>query len=292
MTERTQFYTAADLPLPEGFRGRRLRAVHPAITRAYGAGEYVGQESFVRASEVRALAAAMGVEAVSTVLDLCCGTGGLARHLAASFGCRVIGIDRSATAAGLAQRSAAHGSGPTRTSFLAADALRLPFTGPFDAVLLLETLLAIPDKAALLAEVQRVLRPMGRFGLTLEAGRPLDQVERQALGAGQLVWLVPVEAFIAQASKHRFRLIRQEDHTALHAATVQRLLRTYEQHRAELIAQIGRAPGERLIADHQAWAGWLADGRVRKFAMVFERVAKGTAGRRHGAPYVAAPQPM
>ena len=43
---------------------------------AYPAGEYVGQESFMRADEVRTLAHQARVGSGVSVLDLCCGVAG------------------------------------------------------------------------------------------------------------------------------------------------------------------------------------------------------------------------
>src|SRR6185437_13004302 len=133
MDNRVQLNTAACLLTLEGCRQRRLRALRPAAADAYEAGEYVGQESFVTASEALALADAAGIKAGSRMLDLCCGTGGLARHLTASIGCRVLGVDRSLTAVRLAQKVISVRSVPPRAGFLVADATRLPLSGPFDA---------------------------------------------------------------------------------------------------------------------------------------------------------------
>ena len=52
------------------------RALHPARVAAYAPGEFVGQESFMTAGEIRALAVQAGVGPGITVLDLCCGIAG------------------------------------------------------------------------------------------------------------------------------------------------------------------------------------------------------------------------
>ena len=91
------------------------------------------------------------------VLDVGCGEGQVARHLA-SVGCRAVGVDPIR-----AQVDAAveRGGGPT---YAMAAADRLPFpSGRFDAVvacLVFEHIDAIDDA---LAEVARVVRPGGRF---------------------------------------------------------------------------------------------------------------------------------
>ena len=51
-------------------------ALERARAAAYPAGEYVGQESFMRAAEVRQLAHQARVGPGVSVLDLCCGVAG------------------------------------------------------------------------------------------------------------------------------------------------------------------------------------------------------------------------
>src|SRR5580704_19499297 len=62
---------------------------------AYPAGEYVGQESFMRAGEVRTLAHQARVGPDVSVLDLCCGVAGPGRMITAESGCRYLGVDHS-----------------------------------------------------------------------------------------------------------------------------------------------------------------------------------------------------
>ena len=52
--------------------------------------------------------------------------------------------------------------------------------GPFDVVLLLETMLAFPDKGALVREVSRALTTGGRFAFTMEEGLPLTEAGASA----------------------------------------------------------------------------------------------------------------
>ena len=56
-------------------------ALHRARASAYAPGEFVGQEGFMTAGEIRALAVQVGIGPGVTVLDLCCGTGGSGRFL-------------------------------------------------------------------------------------------------------------------------------------------------------------------------------------------------------------------
>jgi len=109
---------------------------------------------------------ALGLAPDTEVLDVGSGLGGPARHLAHRFGCRVTGIDlteefcRVATAltgrVGLGGRvTCRHGS-----------ALAMPFAdATFDAAYSQHVAMNIEDKAALYAEVRRVLKPGAVLGI-------------------------------------------------------------------------------------------------------------------------------
>jgi ubiquinone/menaquinone biosynthesis C-methylase UbiE len=83
----------------------------------------------------------------------------------------IVGVDPSARLLQLAERGAllrrdaSRGAGPGVTpGLLLASAEHLPFPSPrFDTVVSTWTLCSIPDHAAALAEVRRVLRPGGRL---------------------------------------------------------------------------------------------------------------------------------
>ena len=118
-------------------RGPFERALRDARASAYAPGEFVGQESFMTAGEIRALAAQAGVGPGVTVLDLCCGIAGPGRLLTRELACAYLGVDASASAVAIARERA--GDLPCR--FATARIPPLP-PGPFDVVLLLETMLA------------------------------------------------------------------------------------------------------------------------------------------------------
>ena len=129
-----------------GHRARLVTVLRPAHVRAHREGEYVGQESFISAGEILDLARAADVDARTRVLDLCCGCGGPALHLARQTGCRIVGVDRSSEAIHLARTSAEHRGLDRRATFIVAEALCPPIdAASFDAVLLYETMLAFED---------------------------------------------------------------------------------------------------------------------------------------------------
>jgi ubiquinone/menaquinone biosynthesis C-methylase UbiE len=225
------------------------------------------------ADEILALARAAGVMAGVDVLDLCCGIGGPALHLVKKTRCRIIGVDRSEQAAHLARATAEAEGSTSHASFLVADVCRLPLTGQFQSALLLETMLAIEDKARLLGEVRRLLRPGGRFGLTVEEGLPLSSVERRQMPDGDEIWLVTEAEFLPLVTAAGFRVRQVVDHTEAHATVAARLAKALLHDRDPVAVEVGAKQHDEMVAAHWQWAAWLARRRVRKLALVVERIA-------------------
>jgi len=108
-----------------------------------------------------------------SVFDLRCGVGGAGRLISAKLGCHHLGLDYSSSAVKIARRLA--GDLPRR--FEQARVPPLP-DRRFEVACLLETMLAFPDKRALVGDVGRLLGPGGRLAFTVEEGRPLTPAER------------------------------------------------------------------------------------------------------------------
>ena len=261
---------------PASLGGRRASlaaALRPAHLQAHHEGEYVGQESFISAGEILDLARAAGVDAGTGVLDLCCGCGGPALHLARQTGCRIVGVDRSPEAIHLARTSAEHQGLGRRATFIVAEALCPPMdAASFDVVLLYETMLAFEDKRRLVRVVRKLLRPGGRFGLTLEEGRPLSSAERRRVPGSEEVWLIPESEFRGLLEAAGFRIHRVEDHTAAHAEVAGRLAATLQSDRAAIVAALGSQASNELLRAHERWTEWLNARRVRKLAVVAQRL--------------------
>jgi SAM-dependent methyltransferase len=243
-----------------------LSALEQARAAAYPAGEYVGQESFMRAGEIRALAHQARIGPGVSVLDLCCGVAGPGRMITAESGCRYLGVDHSASALAAARELA--GDLPCR--FEQAHLPPLP-RGCYEVVLLLETILAFPDKEALVSEVERVLEPGGRFAFTVEEGRPLTQQERARMPAADTVWPIELAELTSILRGARLTVTWQQEYSSSHHAVATALLRSYRADSSRIAGQIGTQATEDLITAHQLWSDWLGNGRVRKFAMVAEK---------------------
>lgn len=243
-----------------------VAALERARGSAYLPGEYAGQESFMSAAEIRRIADRAGIGPGVAVLDVCCGVAGPGRLLTAERGCHYLGVDYSADALRLARDLA--GDLPCR--FERAHVPPLP-DGRFDVVLLLETMLAFPDKAPLLAGVARGLADGGRFACTVEIGRPLGPDEQVAMPDADTVWPVGLPELTELLRSVGLTVTWQEDWTAAHAETATALLKAFRADAAAIVRGVGtRAVGE-LIAAHERWAEWLGSGRVRKVALVAEK---------------------
>jgi ubiquinone/menaquinone biosynthesis C-methylase UbiE len=243
-----------------------LTPLERARAAAFPEGEYVGQESFMRAGEVRTLALQARVGPGVSVLDLCCGMAGPGRMITAESGCRYYGVDYSASALATARELA--GNLPCR--FEQAHLPPLP-EGRFEVVLLLETMLAFPDKGELAGEVARVLEPGGRFAFTVEEGRPLTQQERAQMPAAETVWLIELAELTGVLCEAGLTMIWCQEYSSSHHATATALLRSYRAGSVQIAGQIGTQATAELIAAHGLWSEWLGSGRVRKFAIVAEK---------------------
>jgi SAM-dependent methyltransferase len=150
------------------------------------------------------LATAVGIEPSTRVLDLGCGIGGPARYLAATFGCKVTGVDLSPAFIEAASYLTARSGLSDRVTLLTGDALQLPFEdAAFDTVFLQHVAMNIGDRAALYAEVRRILAPGGRLAT-------YDLVS----GDGDVVYPVPW----ARDPSTSFLLSEADTHTALEQA--------------------------------------------------------------------------
>lgn len=242
------------------------RALERARLSAYPPGEFVGQESFMSATEILALAIQAGIGPDVALLDLCCGVGGPGLMITRVLGCRYVGVDSSPAAIEIAKSRAAG----LDCRFEVSNIPPVP-DGPYDVVLLAETMLAFPRKADLLAEVSGALRPGGRFAFTLEEGDPLSDAERDIMPDADTVWLVPLAAILTSLEETGFTLRSLTDWTEAHAATAKSLLDAYTADGPDIARQIGAQSLEDLLGAHHLWVEWLERGRVRKFAIVAEK---------------------
>ncbi len=222
----------------------------------------------MRAGEIHDLAVQAGIAPNVSVLDLCCGIAGPGRFITCRLGCSYLGVDESAVAIDIAAQRARD----LRCHFEVRHIPPIP-PGPFDVILLLETMLAFEDKASLLHEISGALVSGGRFAFTVEAGPPLTEEERARMPDADTVWLTPLEEVVGELERAGLTVRWQEDHSRAHRATAESLIDAFATDAARIAAQIGRPALDDLLVAHSLWSEWLRDGRVRKFAVVAEKAS-------------------
>src|SRR4051812_2340442 len=233
---------------------------------AYAPGDFVEQESFMRAGEIRALASRAGIAPGVSVLDLCCGIAGPGRFITRELGCTYLGVDSSPSAVDIARDR----TGDLPCRFEVARIPPVP-RGPFDVVLLLETMLAFRDKQPLLQEIARALTSGGRFAFTMEEGPPLTAAERARMPDAETVWLTPLPEMLAGLERAGLVVRWHDDCSRSHRAVAEALIDAFGADAADIAAQIGRRALDELLVAHRLWSDWLGEGRVRKIALVAEK---------------------
>jgi ubiquinone/menaquinone biosynthesis C-methylase UbiE len=112
------------------------------------------------------LAEQLDIHSDMRLLDVGCGIGGPARHLADTFGCHVSGIDLTEGYVTVANSLSRRVGLADLVGCRQGTALDLPFDeASFDGALLLHVGMNIDDKATLCREVARVMKPGGFFAI-------------------------------------------------------------------------------------------------------------------------------
>ena len=190
------------------------RALHRARVAAYAPGEFVGQESFMTAGEIRTLALQRRHRPRGRRCWTCAAASpGPGACSPGSWAASYLGVDASASAVAIAREQRGRPALPLRGREIPP----LP-AGPFDVVLLLETMLAFEDKDALIGEIAAALRPGGRFAFTFEEGQPLTGEEREAMPDADTVWLTPLDEMAASLERAGLVVTWREDHSLAHRA--------------------------------------------------------------------------
>jgi SAM-dependent methyltransferase len=132
--------------------------------RAKTFGVDLGQESWITAEECDRFCDWLEIKAGQRVLEVACGSGGLATRIAEQRGASVVGTDINALAIDAARRRAKSRPAVPQVEFLTADADGpLPFPDrSFDAVICNDAINHFRDRRRVFQEWRRVLKTGGR----------------------------------------------------------------------------------------------------------------------------------
>jgi SAM-dependent methyltransferase len=210
-----------------------------AAVRAETFGRDIGQNSWLTAEEYERFVSWLDLSPASHVLEVASGSGGPAAYLAEREGCRVTGIDANESGVANAAQSVAGTKAAGRVSFQVADAnAPLPFDDEaFDALVCIDAMNHFPDRARVLREWRRVLRPGGRAVFTdpVVITGPVTNDELALRSSIGLFLFVPPgvnERLIEEAG---LRLLKQEDATDNAALVSGRWHESRQRHREDLL---------------------------------------------------------
>ena len=128
-------------------------------------GEDYGQTSWVTTAESHEIPKLLELSSSSSVLEIGCGSGGYAVHLAKHIGCQVVGLDINAEGVRNAKALAEKDKLGARVKFEQCDVSQcLPVEdNAFDAIYSNDVLCHVPRRSQVLSDLWRVLKPGGRL---------------------------------------------------------------------------------------------------------------------------------
>jgi ubiquinone/menaquinone biosynthesis C-methylase UbiE len=213
-------------------------------------GEDFGQTSWVTTEESKEIPELLGLRSDSYVLELGCGSGAYALHLAEKVGCRLIGLDINEPGVRNANQLALVRGLASQVRFEQCDASKtLPFDDDtFDAVFSNDVLCHFPGRPEVLVETFRVLRPGGcmLFSDALVMGGMVSHEEIATRSSiGFYVYSPPGENERLM-ERAKFGHIRVKDTTESAARIAKQWYHAREKRKGELVAAEGNTNFEGL----------------------------------------------
>lgn len=206
--------------------------------RAEAYGQDIGQHSWVTAEELLGDIPKLKLSPESRLLDLGCGPAGPLTYISAQTKCHAVGLDVSANAIAAARTRAASLGLSEQITLQQVDLNEpLPFPDAhFHAVVSIDVILHLRDRAAIFREVARVLVPAGRFLFTdagvITGAVSSEEIQRRTPhGYAEFVPPGVNEELLKRAG---FRLIERSDRTPNLLRSAAGRLAARESHRIEL----------------------------------------------------------
>jgi sarcosine/dimethylglycine N-methyltransferase len=232
------------------------------------------QDHYGGLDAVEALADAAGIAAHHHVLDVCSGMGGPARWLAHTRGCRVTGLDFTRSRVEGARRLTALVGLADRVDFVEGDATAMPLPdGRFDIAIAQEGWCHIADKAALTAEVARVLKPGGTLAFTdiVVIGDFTDTDAARLAATMKMPRLATVDGYTDHLRASGFTNLRATDLAATWKTILQARLQMYRSLRETTVAQFGQARYAEYDSAYTFFVGLFVEGKLGGVRWVAQR---------------------
>jgi SAM-dependent methyltransferase len=246
-----------------------------ASVRAAAFGEDIGQTSWLTVDEFKRFSGWLLLSPTSQVLEVACGSGGPALHLADKTGCRVTGVDVNPHGIATARQAARRHSAGSRATFEVADATApLSFADhEFDALWCIDSMNHFPNRLDTLREWRRVLKPGARAVFTdpvVITGPVTSEELAQRSSIGLFVFTPRSfnEDLIAEAG---LKLVRQLDVTENAAQVSLRWREARQRFREELLQMEGAERYEGLQKFLAAVHCLTRERRLSRIAYLVER---------------------
>lgn len=201
-------------------------------------GEDIGQHSWLTADEHDLFIGWMALSERSRVLDIACGSGRTTLRIAQRTGCTVHGIDLHEAAVAEARSAAEQAGLTTRATFEQGDASRpLPFDdGSFQAIICIDAINHLPNRAGVLKEWARILVPGGILVFTdpVVVTGPVTNEEMAIRSSIGFFLFVPPgvdERFLTEAGFDVTDLVDRTDNMAV---TAWKRMKARERHEKDL----------------------------------------------------------
>ena len=223
------------------------------------------QDHFGGLDAVDVLADKAGIGSASHVLDVCSGMGGPARYLAYHRGCRVTGLDITASRHEGAIRLTGMVKLDHLVDFRLGNALDMPFAdASFDVVIGQEAFAHVPDKPRLIAECARVVKPGGVIAFTdilrrsALAPEACERLRREMTFLG----LESLEGYGRLLAENGCTVLERDDLGAWWTEILVQRLAMYRGLKATTVAKFGAAHFERWDDAYAFFVGLFAAGQL------------------------------
>ncbi|HEX6812680.1 MAG TPA: methyltransferase domain-containing protein [Planctomycetota bacterium] len=244
--------------------------------RAETFGVDLGQESWITAEEADRFADWLGIRTGQRVLEVACGSGGVAARIATRTGASVVGIDINALAVRAAQERAKAMAIAGGVEFRTADAEQsLPFPdGSFDVVICNDAINHLRDRLGVLREWRRVLRAGGQCLYTdpVVVTGLVSNAELEARSSIGFFLFSSPGVNEARLQETGFRVERTTDLTESVVATSSRWCEARAKRRAPLVALETEARFEGVQRFLGAVHALAAARKLSRFAFIGRRI--------------------
>ena len=219
---------------------RNYNAVGLKVVEAMYSDDYL---SIGGVESTMSLATAAGITSQHHVLDIGCGLGGPALHLAATIGCRVQGLDLVDLSVAETNQRAADRGLDELVEAVEGDATEMPFDDEdFDVVWGQDAWCHVVDKQALISECFRVLKPGGTIAFTdwLVTGELIGAERDRVLSAAASTEMATWDEYRQLLGSAGFVDLRESDVSDVFAAQYRDIYARLGDREAELVETYGR----------------------------------------------------